>query len=181
MNAESKIIDDQEMYNRNTIEREIYAMSNMEEKPPLIIECPHCHTPVIPLANNICPSCREDMSNMQDVDPNRVALAVHESEEFPSFCYSCNRYTERLIRVTADEESGIETLLFRQRPPESTSNIIIYLPECELCSELEVELVEVDYEHQTMKIMVHWGFQARVFQVREAQSKLDDENSDDDL
>jgi len=156
-------------------------MSDMEEKPSLIIECPHCHTHVIPMANNICPSCREDMLDMQGVDPNRVALAVHESEEFPSFCYSCNTYTERLIRVTPDKESDVETLLFGQRPPESTTNIIVYLPECELCSELEVELVEVDYEHQTMKIMVHRGFQERVLQLREAQSKLDDENSDGGL
>jgi hypothetical protein len=118
------------------------------------------------MANNICPSCREDMHNIQNLDSDKVVLMLHESEELPSYCYSCNAYTERLVRIAADEESGLETIIFGEKAPEDTSNVIIFLPECELCSDLEIELVEVDYEHQTMKIMVHQRFQERVLQSR---------------
>jgi Zn finger protein HypA/HybF involved in hydrogenase expression len=138
-----------------------------ENKEPLIIECPHCHARVIPLQNNLCPACREDIQYVQNTDFQRVAFALHESEELPQYCHSCNTATERLIRISADEESTLETLIFGEKSPESTSNVIIYLPECENCSDLEIELVEVDYDHQMMKIMVHKEFRERIFQFRE--------------
>ena len=156
-------------------------MNENEEKLPLIAECPHCHTSVIPKANNICPACGEDVLDMWGVDLSHIAFFVHESEEFPPYCYSCGRLTDRLIRVTSDQESGLETLLFKNQRPENTSNVIVYLPECELCSESEVELVEVDYEYQRMKIMVHPEFQERVLQFREEQSRLEDDSADEDL
>lgn len=118
---------------------------------------------------------------MQGVDPHRVALAIHESEELPSFCYSCNMYTERIIRVAADEESIVETFLLGQQSPEHTSNVIIYLPECELCSESEIELVEVDYDHQVLTIMVNDRFRERVIQFREMQSGLANDGNADGL
>lgn len=173
--------DKREMYNRNLIERQFSPMNEIPENPPLIVECPHCHTNVIPYVDNTCPNCGEDVLDMAGVDLSRGAFFVYESEEFPPCCYSCGRFAERLIRVTSDQESGLETLLFSNRPPENTSNVIVYLPECELCSESEVELVEVDYEHQRMKIMVHQGFQERVLRFREEQSGLKDESMNADL
>jgi len=90
-------------------------------------------------------------------------------------------YTERQIRTSADEESNLEIMLFGPSAPEDTSNVIIYLPQCEVCSELnEPEIVEVDYDHQTMTIVVHRGFRERVLQLRETQTHLDDENNLDD-
>jgi hypothetical protein len=143
-------------------------MSDMEERPALVVECPHCHVRVIPKANNICPACQNDMSNLQDVDPNQVSLVISESEELPTFCYSCNRYTERTIRASSDKESDLEKALFGWASPENTSNVIIYLPECEECAEWkEPELVNVDYDHQTITIVVHKGFQERVLQLRD--------------
>ena len=143
-------------------------MDEQEDKIPLTVECPHCHVRVIPMADNRCPACREDMQYVPSVDPSRVALLLYESEELPSYCYSCNMYTERLVRISADEESGLETLFFGEKVPENTTNVIIFLPECELCSDLELELVEVDYDHQSLKIMAHPGFHDRVIQLREA-------------
>ncbi|MBL8089574.1 MAG: hypothetical protein KF758_18420 [Anaerolineales bacterium] len=137
-----------------------------ENNPPIIIECPHCHVQVIPMANNICPSCREDINNKQNVNSRQVVLMVHESEELPPYCYSCSAPTDRYVRISADEESGLETLIFGEKSPESTSNVIVYLPECELCSDSEIELIEVDYENQTMKIMVDIRFEEKVLQFR---------------
>ena len=65
-----------------------------EEKLSRFVECPHCYTKVIPLAHNICPACRSDMSDLEGVDPNRGAFVIHESEELPTYCFSCDRYTE---------------------------------------------------------------------------------------
>ena len=139
----------------------------MEERLPLIVECPHCHVRVLPLSNNICPACRNDMSDLQDVDPNQVSLTIREAEKLPSFCYSCNRYTERRIRFSADKESDLETALFGLASPEKTTNVIIYLPQCEECAEWkEPERIGVDYEHQTITILVHKGFRDHVFQLR---------------
>ncbi|MBV6400479.1 MAG: hypothetical protein CNIPEHKO_00766 [Anaerolineales bacterium] len=156
-------------------------MSENIESHPLIIECPHCHTNVIPMADNHCPNCGENVLDMSGVDLNHVAFFVNESEEFPPCCYSCGRFTERLIRVSSDQESGLETLIFGEQPPENTSNVIVYLPECERCSESEVELIEVDYEHQMMKIMVHRGFRDRVLQYRQTPRQQVDVDFDGDL
>jgi len=143
-------------------------MDDMEERPSLIVECPHCHARVLPKANNICPACRNDISNLQGVDPDQVALAISESEELPTFCYSCNRYTERSIRVSSDQESDLEKALFGLSSPGNTSNVIIHLPQCEECAEWkEPELVGVDYDHQIITIVVHKGFQERVLQLRD--------------
>ena len=145
---------------------EIEDTGAMEERPSLIVECPHCHARVLPKANNICPACRSDMSDLQDVDPNQVAFTIRESEELPSFCYSCNRYTERRIRVSADKESNLETALFGLASPEKTTNVIIYLPQCEECAQWkEPERVSADYDHQTITIVVHKGFRDRVLQM----------------
>jgi hypothetical protein len=157
-----------------------FTMEDTEEKPSLIVECPHCHKKVVPKANNRCPACQEDMSDLEGVDPNQISLAIFESEELPSFCYSCNRYTERQIRISADPESDLEKLLFGSVRPENTSNVIVHLPQCEVCSELnQPEIVEVDYEHQSITLMVHKGFRERAFQLRDAQSHLDDKKNRD--
>jgi hypothetical protein len=150
---------------------ELEDTGEIEEKKPLIVECPHCHVKVLPKADNICPACQNNMSDLQDVDPNQVSLVIHESEELPSFCYSCNRYTERIIRLSADEESGLETAIFGRPLPENTTNIIIYLPECEDCAELNIAPVTTgaDYDHQAITLVVHKGFRDHVLQLRDAQ------------
>jgi hypothetical protein len=160
---------------------EMVDMNEIEERMPLIIECPHCHVRVIPTVNNVCPNCHEDVTDMTGVDPNQVPLTVSETEEFPSHCYSCDQYTDQYVRLSSDGESSIERFIFGDRRPEDTTNIIVYLPVCELCSEKEVELVEADYDLQTMVIMVHRKFRDRVFHYRENPPRLIDENFDDDM
>ena len=142
----------------------------VEEQKPIIIECPHCHVRVLPLANNICPACRNDIYDLQDIAPNQVALTIRESEELPSFCYGCNRYTERRIRVSADQESDLENALFGVLAPNKTTNVIIYLPQCEECAKWKkVEQTGTDYDHQTITLVVHPGFRDHVLQLRDAQ------------
>lgn len=152
-----------------------------EQGRSIIVECPHCHTRVIPLADNTCPNCHENVMDMSGVDPSQAPFIVSEADEFPTYCYSCNRHTDRYVRIMADEESIVERILFKDQRPEDTTNIIVYLPECELCSEKEVELVEADYENQAMTIMVHRGFRDRVLQYRQNPPRLTDALRDEDL
>ncbi len=39
-----------------------------------IVECPHCHTRVLPKVDNICPACRRNILDTQDVDPDMVSF-----------------------------------------------------------------------------------------------------------
>ena len=147
---------------------ELDDTGEIEEKKPLIVECPHCHVRVLPNANDICPACQNDMSDLQDVDLNQVSLTIYESEELPSFCYSCNKYTERRIRVSADTESDLEKAFFGLASPNKTTNVIVYLPQCEECAERkEPERIGTDYDNQTITIIVHKGFRDRVIHLRD--------------
>lgn len=142
----------------------------------MIVECPHCHIRVIPRADNTCPNCQENVADMTGVNPSWVSLSVSERDEYPTYCYSCNQYTDQYVRVAADNDSAVVRLLFGDPLPEHTSNIIVFLPVCESCIENEVELVESDYDRQAMKIMVHRGFRDRVLQYRENILPPGDEN-----
>ncbi|MCQ3936059.1 MAG: hypothetical protein DPW18_03310 [Chloroflexi bacterium] len=140
----------------------------------IIVECPHCYTKILPLADNTCPACQGDLSHPVWMDSNRVSLLIHESEELPSYCYSCNQYTEQKVRVSGDQESLLSELLTGDVSPEQTSNVVIFLPQCESCAEMEdPEPVEVDYELQTMTFVVHAGFRDRVIQFREDRDQND--------
>ncbi len=135
----------------------------MTKKEGSILECPHCHTKIIPKTNNICPACQEDLSYVRDTNPNQVSLIIHESDELPSYCYSCNAETERTVRVSGDDESSLWAALFKSTSPKESSNVIIYIPQCEKCGELEdPEPVDIDYENQTMTFQVHQNFRDRV-------------------
>ncbi len=151
-------------------------MDEIEERHSMIIECPHCHVKVLPTANNLCPACRRDISDPSDTDPNQVALTIHESEELPSFCFSCNLYTDRTIRVSGDKGSDFDSLF--KTSDVDTSNVVIDLPQCDKCGEEigEPEPVHVDYEYQKMTLVVHRGFRDRVFELREANSHNEGES-----
>jgi len=141
---------------------------DQENNSSIFVECPHCYTKILPLADNTCPACQGDLSDLTGVDPNRVSLLIHESEELPSYCYSCNQYTEQQVRVSGDHESILSKFFIGNVSPEETTNVVIFLPQCELCSEIEdPEPIEVDYEQQTMTFVVHTGFRDHVIQFRE--------------
>ncbi len=142
-----------------------------------IIECPHCHVRVLPTKDNICPACRENVLDVADVNPNMVSMIVREGTQLPTFCSSCNSYTERYVRLQGDQESEIANAILtlaellalhpkwsHRNSEVGTSNVYIYLPQCEQCAELgKPEPLEVDYEHQTMKFMVHRSFRDRAY------------------
>jgi hypothetical protein len=166
--TENRIASPYRARNDGSSRKEIHTMDDMEEmeeRHSAIIECPHCHVKVLPMQNNICPSCRRDISDTRDTDPDQVSLTILESEDLPSFCYSCNLFTERTVRISGDGDSRLS--LF-PRNEVDTSNVIIFLPQCESCSDKGMpEPLDVDYEYQKMTFVVHKGFRDRVFEFRE--------------
>jgi hypothetical protein len=138
-----------------------------EKKASVFVKCPHCYTKILPHEDNTCPACQGDLSNLGGVNPNKVAFLIYESEELPSYCYSCNQYTEQEVRVSGDQESILSKFLEGDVSPEQTSNVVVFLPQCESCAEMEdPEPIEVDYELQTMTFVVHAGFRDRAIQRR---------------
>ena len=141
---------------------------DQEKDASIFMECPHCFTKILPHADNTCPACQGDLSSLVGVNPNKVSFLIHESEELPLCCYSCGQYTEQEIRVSGDQESILSKFLTGDLSPEQTSNVIIFLPQCQFCAEIEdPEPVEVDYEKQTMTFAVHTRFRDQVIQLRE--------------
>ena len=153
----------------------------------MVIECPHCHTHVLPKADNICPACRRNILDTQGVDPNMVSLTVRESQELPPYCYLCNNYTERYILIEGDKESPINRSIRMlgsflvphrvRQTDEGTTNVFIHLPQCEACSEREQPTpIYVDYENQSMTFLVHKDFKERVqsIPVENKESEIDE-------
>lgn len=157
------------------------SYEDQEKNASIFIECPHCYTKILPLADNTCPACQGDLSSLVGVNPNKVSFLIHELEELPSHCYLCDQYTERVVRVSGDQESILSKFLMAGVSPEQTSNVIIFLPQCEFCADVEdPEPIEVDYDKQTMTFVVHAGFRDRVTQFREEQGQDDDGETESD-
>lgn len=147
-----------------------------EKSTSIFVECPHCHTKILPHADNTCPACQGDLADLTDLDPKKVLFTIYESEELPFYCHSCNQYTEQEVRISGDQETILSKFFMGNVSPEETSNVVIFLPICEFCAEAEdPEPTEVDYDQQSMTFMVHAGFCDRVNQIRESQGQDDDD------
>ena len=151
----------------------------------MFIECPHCHTRVLPLANNICPACRKDISDTRGVDPNLASLVVHQLDSLPHYCYSCNLPTERNVKIMEKVEIGgdspfakflllvlgILTLrlsILGSRQEGKKSSVLVSMPQCERCAKSgKPKPNYVDFEKQSMTFIVHRGFRERVYRMHE--------------
>lgn len=150
----------------------------------MFIECPHCHARVLPLANNICPACRKDISNTRGVDLNLVSLVVDQLASLPHYCYSCNSPTERTVKITEKVEIGgdspfakflllvlaIVTLrlsLLDSKTEGKKSSVTVLIPQCERCAQSGKPKPEyTDFERQSMTFIVHKGFRDRVYRTQ---------------
>ena len=153
----------------------------------LIVECPHCYTRVLPKENNICPACRMDMTDTPDVDPQVAALVVRELDNLPPYCYSCNSYTERYVKIVGekgtllDQSLGavVSLLIPTRKIEEDTSNVFVSLPQCEACAEMEEPApLHVDYDTQSMVFVVNIGFKER---VQPTPIEQDDSHNDESI
>ena len=152
----------------------------------MFVECPHCHTSVLPLENNICPACRKDMSDTRGVDTRLASLLVRESTKLPPYCYSCNSPTKHYVlikeKVTIGGDTPLEKFLIvlvgiitlriwrikGWKNEGETSSVVVSIPQCEQCARLgKPKPDHVDFEEQSMTFIVHKGFRDRVHQIQD--------------
>jgi hypothetical protein len=131
-------------------------------------------------------SClKMSMSDTRAVDHERVSLMVQETDDLPPYCYLCNSYTERYVKIVGDKgtllDRSLGAVVTIFLPPgkieENTSNVFVELPQCETCAELEEPSpIHVDYENQAMTFVVNISFKER---VQPTSSDEDLRNSDE--
>jgi len=152
----------------------------------MFVECPHCYNQVLPLANNICPACRKDMSDTRGVNSNLASLVVHEENSLPPYCYSCNSPTKRHVKITEKVDIGGDTPLAKfllvimaivtlrlwivgWQTEGKRSIVVISIPQCEQCAQSgKPKPNHVDFQEQSMTFIVHKGFRDRVHQMQES-------------
>ena len=77
-----------------------------------MIECPHCHTVVLPTTAGACPSCMKDTRELPDVRTSKIP--IRKGCSMPQVCYRCGDYCTRSVKVAfsepthgyGDEEDG---------------------------------------------------------------------------
>lgn len=64
----------------------------------MMIECPHCHTRVLPMQENLCPSCLKDVSNVIDehTSVNKVENKFNNATKF-NYANFINRVSAFII------------------------------------------------------------------------------------
>ena len=115
---------------------------------------------------------------------------MRESEDLPPYCYLCNSYTKRCVKIVGDKGTFLDQslgaivmfLVPTGKVEEQTSNVFVRLPQCERCAELErPSPLAVDYENQSMTFVVNIGFRERVQPTIVVQEQVDiDEISDEE-
>ena len=144
-----------------------------------MIECPHCHTRVLPAASGRCPACGKSLTDREGADPMRTSMTIRENARLPAVCYRCGTPTDRHVTVRhkwkASGDSWIARALALLMVPfwplwlllwwllgrSPRHSIRMRLPQCVPCSQLEAPNAQhVDFGAGEMTFVVHKGFRA---------------------
>ena len=140
---------------------------------------------VWPNDEGICPSCRRNVFDFSDVDPDKSTLVIRPSSRMPKVCIDCGLPTGRLAKIVsygsttvdgASPDSGWLSLAFVlslifpllslvrgsdvEAPGRVSVKMKVRVPQCRMCSVNEIEPVYVNHESATMKLVVHKRFKA---------------------
>jgi hypothetical protein len=66
-----------------------------------MIECPHCHTVVLPTTAGACPSCMKDTRKPPDIQTSKIP--IRKGCSMPEVCYGCGDYCTRSVKVAFSE------------------------------------------------------------------------------
>ena len=146
-----------------------------------IVECPHCHTSVIPKDNGECPACLKNMSDLSGVDPNVTSLTISQGQTLPAICFRCGRAARSTHRVVAKRKNPYvqsrawEVLiigilfaplvwLYRRFFGSIRDRLEIRLPLCDGCAVKEgrdaIKPIHIDFDNYEMTFLVHKDFSA---------------------
>lgn len=68
-----------------------------------MIECPHCHTVVLPTTSGACPSCMKDTREPPDVRTWKIP--IRKGCSMPQVCYRCGEFATRSVKVAFSDPS----------------------------------------------------------------------------
>ncbi len=142
----------------------------------LMVECPHCYTDVLPMADGHCPSCSADLS-LAKAESNwftKVSLP-HQAGALPNVCIVCGMPTERRTRFyqkARNERYGANpaqggggiglalTWLFDYVSGKMHQEICLDVPQCDECNQKGrgIRVKHVDFERRVATFIVHQNF-----------------------
>jgi hypothetical protein len=141
-----------------------------------IVECPHCYTDVLPMADGRCPSCLADTS-AQSAEDGRFTKASlrHQAKWLPAVCVVCGMPTERTRRFSQrakNERYGtnpargtggiglILTWLFDYLSGKMHQEIALEVPQCEECHRRgrDFRVKHLDFDGRIATFIVHQNF-----------------------
>jgi len=151
------------------------------------VECPHCFTLVYPRSDGSCPAFQLDTRDTHGIDPERTTVIIGEHSQLPDLCCECGLPARRTARVRAskpvdgDVPAGrtqneaastlsIVSLLLGplgalidrlvNGGPSGWNNFWVSITQCDECATLGAPTpLRADYEHFTMRFVVHRNFQ----------------------
>jgi hypothetical protein len=149
----------------------------------MMLECPHCHRRVLPLASGECPACHENTTDKLHANENVTLLSIMEATKFPKTCCTCNEPTENLVNVQRSgrmagvsepkrESTSAGDALFlsflglfgkliyafshvSDGSGAGVSTLKIRVPQCKQCAaKKRIEPASADLEHHRLSILV---------------------------
>lgn len=142
----------------------------------LTVECPHCYSDVLPMADCRCPSCLADTRTLSSEGGlfTKVALQ-HQAQALPNICMLCGTPTQRKTRFhqkAKNERYGANptssggaiglllTWLFDYASGKMYQEVALQVPQCEECHRRgrDLRVRHVDFDRRSVTFIVHRSF-----------------------
>src|SRR5438128_7771376 len=142
----------------------------------LTVECPHCYSDVLPMADGRCPSCLADTrAPSAEGGCFTKASLQHQAQGLPSVCIVCGMLTRRKTRFSqkakneryvanpAQGGGGIGLLLawlFDYVSGKMHQEIVLEVPQCEECHQRGrcPRVKHLDFDRRIATFIVHRSF-----------------------
>lgn len=147
----------------------------------MIEECPHCHTRVVPLKDNICPACHKSVVNQVGADLSVTTITVDDVRSLPPYCVLCGRETKRVqhLRKTRKDpdpsgsaaanrlalsQGGLVGELAAWILRFGKQDIVFSIPYCERCQNehRRLSVRHVDWDRRLLTLLAHVDFKQRL-------------------
>jgi hypothetical protein len=139
----------------------------------MIIECPYCHTRILPKADGSCPACGKNTQDRLGTDANKTSLVVSPGMRLPGICIICGGPAAELQCISKRHHMGEDSnkgqssvglglmggalgWLLRIFFMRGSRSVAVDVPVCKGCNKQVNEAVRyVNHERGTMTFIVH--------------------------
>ena len=145
----------------------------------MFVDCPHCHTRMIPMTDGTCPACQKDTRDTTGLDLSRTSIRVSQGDVLPPVCCECGQRTPHMATIcrktSPDREPSVAAILssivpwaklwlvFREIADISV--VQVEMPQCEACATRGLpEPRYVDFGNARMTFVVHKNLKEAITQ-----------------